>query len=283
MSRLSIRRPDGRLAPERRRALKGDAMRKACLAVLVLLAWGAGCRTVDERWTTEPAKVGGSPWGRVIARIDLSDASLSNSVALIQRLANESGAPDITVHVADAPDPSAFFTTISEFSETIDDLHAPHPISVALQLVTVRDALHYLAELANCTAFYRGNEAVLVPNLRHYGHVPVRFEGHARSRGTAEGVGRFSLVSTWRHLACCDNGPFTSIDEVATRRDGAFSLTLLLPGYAYVAGSNYIVSIHPKHQAISFIAIADDHYPNRCTVDLVESNLQYRLDFELEP
>lgn len=258
-------------------------MKRVYITILFSLALSVGCTTRAPQWTNTPIKTKNSPWERVIAHLQLSEASLSNSVSVIQRLANGTGDPEISLHIAEAPNPTALFTTISEFSEMIDDLNTPRPISVELTRVTVRNALTYVSELANYHVFYKGNEAVLVPQLRNYGLIPVQVKGYCRNRNTAMGVGKFTLVCTWCPKTCCGSESLTTTHDVVTKRDGSFSLTLDVPGYANIAGSHYTVSLHPKDQHIAFIAVADEYHPKRFEIALVESNLQYHVDIELKP
>jgi hypothetical protein len=257
-------------------------MKKTSIAAVIILLSMIGCTTLDHHWTSKPSAGRGAPWGRIIPKVDISNASLTNAVELLQQLANESGKPDITLHIAKTPDPSPLFTTLSEFGETLDDLNKPRPITLQLRNVSVWEALFVIAADANYVTFYKGNEAVLAPKVRNYGLVPITVGGSCRSLSTGSSVGKFSLVSTLRPMTCCDDEPTTTVHELQTREDGTFTLSLIVPGYVYIVAPDYVVSSHPKPQRISIIAIADDHYPTKFSVDLVESNLQYKVDIEMK-
>jgi hypothetical protein len=245
-----------------------------CLFLLAL-AISCGCTTSDNHWAREPSKAKDSPWARMIPKVEFSGASLTNAVALIQDLANAQGRPEITLHIAKV------FTT-SEFGETLDDLNESRTMALELKYVNVRDVLRTVGALADHDVFFKGNEAVLAPRILDNRLVSITIEGHCRTHATGAGVGKLAIICTWLNATLSGEATVTSIHEIETRHDGAFTLSIPVPGYVYFVVPYYSLPGHPKPQRIAMIAIADDHYPVRFAVDLVESNLQYNVDIEMK-
>lgn len=231
----------------------------------------AGCATLDNGWSLKPPESADSPWDRVIPTMAFSNTPLPQVLIALEELANATGSPEIRLSIADGDDSS------------LRDGDFPR-ITFRAQEIRLRDALGILGDITHHSPVYGEREVVFAPRGHADGSTTIVLEGRARSRSTGKPIRRISLVCT-RYAMMFDNEPLTTIYDVETDADGGFSLAIPVTGYSDVVslGRQRSVSYgHPTPQRMSILAVADRHYPSRYGIDLTETNLQYRLEVEMD-
>lgn len=240
--------------------------RKFIAGALTILIAG-GCATQD-RWSLAPPDDRLSSWSRVLPSVTFSNAPLRDVAAELQRTANAAGHPAVSVHVME-PDEG----------ET-------HPLLVTFRAerITLQEALQIVGQITGYRPVYGPREVVLAPASHGDGQAPVTLHGLCRSRGNGRPVMSFTIACT-RRAMMFDDEPTTTLYGIQTNDDGHFSLRVPVSAYSDVVrlDERRVVSDnHPTPQRMNIIAISNSHLPSRLEVDLVETNLTYTVEIEME-
>ena len=193
----------------------------------------------------------------------------------MQQLANAGGRHHVTLRLSE------------QSGQVVTHPFAVQGMNFVAKDVPLNEALQIISEVAGYRPVYWRNEAILAPWAGGgYHEVSIVVRGHCRSRKSGTPIRHFTLVCTRSALRLAyDEQTTTTLHEVETDKYGAFSVSIPVAGYtdSMVVDHRRVTFVaRPNRQRAVVLAVADKHYPARCSIDLNELVTEYTVNIEMD-